>query len=98
MYGHERSLVKELADEPFALVGVNSDDDLGTLRTVVKEKELTWPSFFDGGSTSGPIARAWGVEGWPTIYIIDASGLIRAKNLRGDDLEAKVHELLAEIR
>ena len=27
MYPHERSLVKTLADKPFALIGVNSDAD-----------------------------------------------------------------------
>ena len=27
MYPHERSLVKRLAGKPFAIVGVNSDDD-----------------------------------------------------------------------
>jgi hypothetical protein len=27
MYPHERSLVKRLADEPFAIIGVNSDKD-----------------------------------------------------------------------
>lgn len=97
MYAHERSLVRKLAQEPFALVGVNSDEDLEELRSVVMEKDLTWPSFFDGGSTSGPIATAWGIEGWPTIYIIDADGVIRAEGLRGEELEAKVRELLAEV-
>lgn len=97
MYAHERSLVQDLALKPFALIGVNSDDDLETLRAVVKEKDLTWPSFFDGGSTSGPIARAWEVRGWPTIFVIDADGVIRARDLRGEELEAKVHELLAEL-
>ena len=67
------------------------------LRAVVKEKDLTWPSFFDGGSTSGPIARAWEVQGWPTIIVIDAGGVIRARDLRGEALDAKIHELLAEI-
>ena len=32
MYPHERSLVKKLADKPFALVGVNSDPDLEKLK------------------------------------------------------------------
>ena len=31
MYPHERSLVKRLENEPFALIGVNSDTDLERL-------------------------------------------------------------------
>ena len=37
MYPHERSLVKQLADKPFALIGVNSDSDLEKIRETVKE-------------------------------------------------------------
>ena len=96
MYPHERSLVKQFAQRPFALVGVNSDEDLEELRAVVEKQDLSWPSFFDGGSTSGPIATAWGIRGWPTIFVLDAEGVIRAKDLRGEELEAKLEELLTE--
>ncbi len=33
------------------------------------------------GSTSGPIATAWNVRGWPTVYVIDAKGVIVEKTL-----------------
>ena len=96
MYPHERSLVKKLADKPFAIVGVNSDMDLKVLRQVVEKKDLPWPSFFDGGGVGGPIATQWGVTGWPTVYIIDAKGVIRYKNARGDKLDAAIEALMAE--
>ena len=35
MYPHERSLVKRLAGRPFALLGVNSDQDRKVLQTVI---------------------------------------------------------------
>ena len=97
MYPHERSLVSKLQDEPFALVGVNSDpaDDY---RSAIEKENITWPSFWDGGSTGGPIAIKWGVFGWPTIYIIDHEGIIREKNKRGDAMEEVVDRLLEEMR
>ena len=97
MYPHERSLVKKLADKPFAIVGINSDKDLTILRKVVKDKNLTWPSFFDGGGIGGPIATQWGVRGWPTVYVLDAKGVIRYKNARGKKLDEAVEALLAEM-
>ena len=90
MYPHERSLVKEYAGRPFALLGVNSDRDREEIRKIIQEKELVWRSFWNGGSTNGPISNAWNVSGWPTIYIIDHEGVIRAKNVRGDDLDAAI--------
>ena len=98
MYPHERSLVKKLSDKPFALIGVNSDKDLDKLRDVVKEKDLTWRSFWNGPKgTSGPISTEWKVRGWPTIYVMDAEGKIRYKNVRGDELDSAIETLLAEI-
>lgn len=97
MYPHERSLVEKLADKPFALIGVNSDDDRETVRSVVKEKNLTWRSFWNGGSTRGPISTEWRVTSWPTIYLLDAEGRIRYKNVRGADLDRAIETLLAEM-
>ena len=97
MYPHERSLVSRLADEPFALVGVNSDP-ADTYREAIEREEITWPSFWDGGSTSGPISTKWGVYGWPTIFILDHEGVIRGKNKREEALDEIVDELLAEMK
>jgi hypothetical protein len=79
MYPHERSLVKRLEGKPFALVGVNSDSDRSALKKVLQEENITWRSFWNGGSTSGPIATRWAVQGWPTLYVIDHKGVIRKK-------------------
>ena len=98
MYPHERSLVEQLADQPFALIGVNSDRDLEQIREVVKEKNITWRSFWNGPQgTGGPISTEWGVTGWPTIYVLDAEGKIRYKNVRGAEMDEAITKLLAEM-
>jgi hypothetical protein len=98
MYPHERSLVKKLADKPFALIGVNSDRDIKKIREVTKEKNISWRSFWSGEKgTGGPIPAQWGVRGWPTIYLIDAEGVIRHKNLRGKQLDNALTEMMAEL-
>ena len=79
MYPHERSLVKKLEGKPFVLLGVNSDGDKTKLKARMKEEEMTWRSWWDGGDTSGPIANQFNVSGWPTLYVIDHKGIIRHK-------------------
>lgn len=96
MIPHERSLVKRLEKSPFVLVGVNSDPK-DELRSAMEKEHITWPSFFDGGNTSGPIATKWNVRGWPTIYVIDHKGVIRYKNVRGEAMDKAVDALLAEM-
>ena len=96
MYPHERSLVKRLAEKPFALVGINSDDKPEALKEAIAKESMTWPSWFDGG-TDGPIAKKWNVQGWPTIYVVDHKGVIRFKNKRGKEMDKAVNSLLREM-
>lgn len=96
MYPHERSLVQRLADQPFALLGINSDSDRQKLKEVMAKENITWRSWWDGGTTHGPIATEWNVTGWPTLYVLDKKGVIRFKNLRDQALSDAVDKLLAE--
>jgi peroxiredoxin len=98
MYPHERSLVKRSEGKPFALVGINSDPKSTLQKTIEKEK-MTWRSFWDGGTTQGPIATKWNVSGWPTLYVLDAKGVIRHKWMGspGDEvLDKAIEKLIAE--
>ena len=98
MIPHERSLVERLKDQPFALIGVNSDDDKDYYRAQAKAAGVTWRSFWNGRrGTSGPISSKWGVTGWPTIYVLDGDGVIRYKNVRGEEMDKAIDELLQEM-
>ena len=96
MYPHERSLVKRLEGKPFLILGVNSDPK-DRLRQVLKKENITWRSWWDGGNAGGPIARAWNVSGWPTIYVLDHKGVIRYKDVREKAMDEAVDALLKEM-
>ena len=98
MYPHERSLVKRLADKPFALIGVNSDKDREALKEVLEKENITWRSFWNGPEgPRGPISTSWKVKSWPSIYVLDHKGRIRFENVRGLALDDAVDRLLAEM-
>lgn len=97
MIPHERALVERLKNEPFALLGINSDGDAEKVKGILEKRKVTWRQAIDG-STSGPLATKWGVNGWPTIYVLDAKGVIRHKGLRGKELEDAVVKLIAEAK
>ena len=42
-------------------------------------------------------ARAWKVEGWPTIYLLDGDGVIRARDPRDRALDEAVVALVEEL-
>src|SRR5262245_20953037 len=100
MYPHERSLVKKLADKPFALVGVNSDQNREALKPILEKEQITWRSFWNGPQgTGGPISTEWNVRGWPTLYVLDHKGVIRHKwvgSPSGDVLDKAIEKLVKE--
>lgn len=100
MFPHERSLVKQLEGKPFALIGVNSDKDKKVLKEKSEAAGITWRSFWNGlEGTGGPISKEWNVRGWPTLYVLDAKGVIRYKYLGspgGKVLNENIATLLKE--
>src|SRR5437899_2418662 len=94
---HERSLVKRLEGKPFVLLGVNGDVDREAARAAISKEKMTWRSFFDGVGGRGPIAVRWGVSSWPTVYVIDATGVIRSTGAPDAKLDELVDALLLEL-
>ena len=95
MVPDERKLVQRMVGKAFAMIGVNADSNQSKVKAVVENEKITWPSFQDGGRT-GPIATAWSVRGWPTIYVLDPKGVIRYRNVRGKALADAVDALIRE--
>ena len=91
------SLVERLKDQPFTLLGINSDSSRSALKKTMEDEKITWPNIYDGPKGEGKIACQWNVYGWPTIYILDHEGIIRHKDLRDDDMEKAVNELLKKM-
>jgi hypothetical protein len=75
MIPHERSLVKRMQGRPFVLLGVNGDETREEFQDTIKEEEITWRNWWDA---KGNIMDQYGVEGLPTIYLIDHKGMVRA--------------------
>ena len=100
MYAHEQDLARQLADKPFVLLGVNSDANKKQARDAVASESLSWRHFWNGPKgTRGPIATEWNIDqsGWPTVYLIDGKGVIRYKEISGDDIDRSLEMLMQEV-
>jgi peroxiredoxin len=98
-YPYERRLLELYANWPFAMLGVDSSSTAEIARDAKARERLTFPAWLDAGGsspTTGPIASAWNVVGWPAIYVLDKSGVIRFVDVQKEDLLKAVRELLDE--
>ena len=95
-YAPVREAVQAASGKPFVLLGVNSDADRSAIQQVTRSKELPGRFWWDGGK-DGPIAKAWTVTRWPTVYVLDAQGRIRGTGVLGPDIRRAVDAMLAEM-
>lgn len=94
MLPHERQLVQRLSKRPFVLLGINADRDREATQKRLEKEEITWPNLWDDG---GKLSQQYRVSYWPTIYVLDARGIIRYRDVRGEELEQAVETLLREV-
>jgi thiol-disulfide isomerase/thioredoxin len=88
----QRQMIERLKNKPFALVGISMDDKKEALVKFLAKEEMSWPQWWVGGHSD--LAEDWNIEYFPTVYVIDARGLIRNVGVTGNDLEKEVTELL----
>lgn len=76
---HLRELMTKYAGRPFTILGVNCGDSKEKALKAITDEKMTWPVLFDG--EDGPILRKWNVTSFPTLYVIDAHGVIRLREM-----------------
>lgn len=94
---YERFLLDKYARWPFALLSVQTGSSREDARQAHATSPLSHRAWWDEprpGATSGPIAAAWNVVGFPASYVIDGDGVIQLVDLREENLLIAVRQLL----
>jgi len=89
-----RKLRDRFAGKPFEIVGVDTDRDLEVLRKFAAANHVDWITLTDGG-TNGPVGKLWRVDAWPTSFLVDREGIIRARDLSPEAMGERIADLLA---
>lgn len=94
MIPHSTKLVEKMKNKPFVFVGASADEKKETVRDFLKKKEMPWTHWWIGPSEG--LVEDWQIEGFPTIYLIDAKGVIR-EVLVGANHSAKIDEVAEKL-
>jgi thiol-disulfide isomerase/thioredoxin len=80
----------------FEIVGISLDQSRDRLDQYIKSNQIAWPQYFDGKWWNNDVAVRYGIKSIPTTILVDKTGKIRYKSVRGKQLENAVQQLLAE--
>ncbi len=61
----------------FDIIGVSADETKAELERVVKAQGMAWPQHFEGRGGDAPNLRRYGVQHFPTMWLVDQQGIIR---------------------
>ena len=88
------ALYNKYKDQGLAIIGVSLDKDAEAWKKAIADDNLTWTQVSNIKHWQDPIAKEYNVQSIPAMFVLDASGKIVAKDLRGAELDAKIAELL----
>jgi peroxiredoxin len=86
----------DFKDKGFEVLGVSLDRAKEDWIKAIEKDQLPWMQVSDLLYWDSPVAQLYAVKSIPANFLLDKSGIIIAKNLRGDDLINKVKEMLKE--
>ncbi len=90
------AMYNELHSKGLNIIGVSLDNPNGKEKWIeaIKKDGLTWAQISNLKGWQDPIAVMYNIKSIPATLLLDKDGKIVAKNLRGEELKAKVKELL----
>jgi peroxiredoxin len=78
----------------FTVLGVSLDQDKANWIKAIQDDNLTWPHVSDLQYWNNAVARQFQISSIPQNLLIDPSGKIIGKNLRGPELISKLQEII----
>ena len=78
----------------FTILGVSLDKTKDAWEKAIADDHLTWNHVSDLQYWDNAAAKLYGVQAIPANFLIDPNGKIIAKNLRGDELDEKLAQVL----
>lgn len=85
---------KKYKSKGLEVVGVSLDRTQEEWTKGISELKMTWPQMSDLNFWQSPAVEAYAIRGIPHTVLLDPDGVIIAKDLRGEQLEAKLAELM----
>lgn len=88
------SAYNKYKDKGFNIFAVSLDKEKEPWLQAIENDKLTWANVSDLKFWESEPAKLYGVRAIPANYLIDANGVIVAKNLKGEDLHNTLEQLL----
>lgn len=88
-------IYKKYHPEGLEIISISKDTNKENWQRAIEEDQLRWTQLSSLKGWQGEAFKTYGVHATPSNFLINSEGVIIARNLRGDDLEEKIEDELA---
>jgi len=94
---HLQELYSKYKAAGLEIIGVSIDGpqyqtSLDTLKDFIAKHHVSWPQYYQGEDWDSSFSSSWGIEGIPTVFVVDQTGRLYSTDARG-----KLDEILAKL-
>lgn len=89
-----KKVYEEFHNDGFEVFAVSFDENKESWTKAIEKDNLNWCHVSELKSIGNTAGLIYGVYGIPANFLINENGIIIARNLRGDDLEEKLKEVM----
>ncbi|MGN6726093.1 MAG: redoxin family protein [Tepidisphaeraceae bacterium] len=92
-----KKLYAQYKDKGVEFIGVSLDQPeaaggLAALKDFCAKQQITWPQYYQGNGWESKFSMSWGIQGIPTMFVVDANG-----NLADTEARGRLEEILPNL-
>ncbi|MGH8047588.1 MAG: peroxiredoxin family protein [Chthoniobacterales bacterium] len=77
-----RDAISDIPPQGLRIILVSLDESRKPLDQAIQQFSIPWPINFDGKGWENAVARPFGINAIPTVWVLDRKGILRALNAR----------------
>jgi peroxiredoxin len=87
-----KTLYSKADKTKFEIISIVADSPIEDLERLVDKHGITWPQIIS--NKTNQIKEIYGVQKYPSTFLLNPEGVVIAKDLRGEELETKIDSIL----
>lgn len=93
---HLKAIDNKYLENEVQIIGISLDSDLKKLNEFITDQEMRWPQVQQAEKYDDDISKLYNVYVIPRSFIVDRTGMIVAKNKKGDELQNEIENLIQQ--
>lgn len=96
---HTREMYEKYHPHGLEVISFSLDSDIKAWKQALEKDGLVWNNASDlVGGIRSPVAKTYGIDGIPALWVIDPSGKIIAEGVRGEELDKLLASLFLKTK